>query len=604
MKKIALGLLCVVISSFFCFSSVSSANEIFSIETAEPSTWVATDGLDRSVATISEAGAKKDKFVGLFYWNWHEPGWRNGEIAVNNNDIITAFNNETMWTDTTHPAWSWELMNHSWHEPVYGYYLSDDTWVLRRHAEALADAGVDVIFLDCTNATHLFDKSLDALFKTFQQAYDDGVKVPKISFVLSFGSSDYRREQLEMLYSRYYRDGLYKDTWFIYEGKPMVMGTTTFTKNYEYYNEIKDFFTMRSIDPRYINNTGINDWTWSNLYPQHMAYIRKDKKTIKEQMSVSVAMNCDHNGNLSSSNAGSSVVNGRTYTVQNGYDTRINAVEYGAHFSEQFEYAIAQDPEFIFITGWNERIAMRFAEWQGTLNGFADQFSAEFSRDIEFSKTNLKDSYYYQMVDYIRKFKGCAETPVASEPKVIDINSTEDMWASVSPEYIAYKGNTFNRDNNGYGDLHYYNATGRNDITSAKVARDSENIYFMVETKENLSPRSDEAWMRLLIDVNNGDKNWETFDYIVNRRSPTDMATLERSTGGWNWETIGQVYYNINENRLQIKIPKAMLGITGDEYTINFKWSDNMQNDGDIMDFYINGDVAPSGRFKYQFMSN
>ena len=34
---------------------------------------------------------------------------------------------------------------------------------------------------------------------------------------------------------------------------------------------------------------------------------------------------------------------------------------------------------------------------------------------------------------------------------------------------------------------------------------------------------------------------------------------------------------------------------------MNFKWSDNMQTDGDIMDFYTNGDVAPGARFKYQF---
>ena len=47
-----------------------------------------------------------------------------------------------------------------------------------------------------------------------------------------------------------------------------------------------------------------------------------------------------------------------------------------------------------------------------------------------------------------------------------------------------------------------------------------------------------------------------------------------------------------------------MLGLNGDTFTINFKWSDNMQTDGDIMDFYNNGDVAPLGRFKYQYNVN
>ena len=589
----------------FTVSLKPSGAEETAVEKAPSSTWTATDNLGRTIAAYEQTGAvKQDKYVGLFYWNWHEPGWRNGELAVNNTDIINAFDNESMWRDITHPAWSWEYMNHSWHEPVYGYYLSDDKWVLRRHTEVLADAGVDVIFLDCTNGTTLFDKSLDALLRTFQQAYDDGVNVPKISFVLSFGSSVSVGQQLQTLYSRYYRDGLYPDTWFYYEGKPMVMGSASFSTNYEYYDEIKNFFTMREVDPTYIRNSNLSQWTWSNLYPQRMAMLRQNKQSTKEQISVSVAMNCSHEGGLCSSNAGSTAVNGRTYTVENGYDTRINAVEYGAHFAEQFEYAISQDPKFIFITGWNERTAMRFPEWCGTPNGFADQFSYEFSRDIEFSTTSLKDSYYYQMVDYIRKFKGTDEAPAASDPKVIDINGSTDQWTNVSPEYVAYPNNTSDRDHDGYGDLHYYNTTGRNDIVSAKVARDSENIYFMVQTKENLSPRSDDDWMRLFLDVDDSENNWETFDYIVNRESPMDMATLERSTGGWNWEEVGKVYYSIKGNVLQIKIPKAALGISSDTYNINFRWSDNMQSDGDIMDFYINGDVAPSGRYKYQFISN
>jgi hypothetical protein len=34
-----------------------------------------------------------------------------------------------------------------------------------------------------------------------------------------------------------------------------------------------------------------------------------------------------------------------------------------------------------------------------------------------------------------------------------------------------------------------------------------------------------------------------------------------------------------------------------------FKWSDNMQEDGVITDFLINGDVAPAGRFNYHYVA-
>src|SRR3546814_18523508 len=38
-----------------------------------------------------------------------------------------------------------------WSEPLFGYYLDTDRWVLYKHAEMLADAGVDMIMFDCTN---------------------------------------------------------------------------------------------------------------------------------------------------------------------------------------------------------------------------------------------------------------------------------------------------------------------------------------------------------------------------------------------------------------------------------------------------------------------
>ena len=54
---------------------------------------------------------------------------------------------------------------------------------------------------------------------------------------------------------------------------------------------------------------------------------------------------------------------------------------------------------------------------------------------------------------------------------------------------------------------------------------------------------------------------------------------------------------------MMVKIPRSMLGIGDGEFTINFKWADNTQVDGDILDFYKTGDAAPGGRFKYQYKS-
>lgn len=126
----------------------------------------------------------------------------------------------------------------------------------------------------------------------------------------------------------------------------------------------------------------------------------------------------------------------------------------------------------------------------------------------------------------------------------------------------------------------------------------------MVKTAEPLSDRRDPAWMRLFLEIGGreSDPSWETFHYVVNRQTPRDtVAILEKSAGGWNWTPVGEVAYTVQKNILQIQIPKRLLGIESDDFTVNFKWADNTQVDGDIMDFYVSGDVAPLGRFKYQY---
>ena len=49
--------------------------------------------------------------------------------------------------------------------------------------------------------------------------------------------------------------------------------------------------------------------------------------------------------------------------------------------------------------------------------------------------------------------------------------------------------------------------------------------------------------MRLFLDVNGSENpNWETFNFVVNRVNPVNnKAALEKSTGGYNWEKVGEV---------------------------------------------------------------
>jgi hypothetical protein len=712
--------------------------------------WTATDGLGRKLPDETETGkAKNGKYIGMFYWTWHTDGNATFSPVMNITQILQQYPEAA--TDANHPAWQgispgvfW------WDEPLFGYYRTTDEWILRRHAEMLADAGVDVVFFDCTNGSLTWKTSYTKLLEVWDQARKDGVKTPQIAFLLPFAAGSNSLVSLYELYTELYQPELYQDLWFMWKGKPLVMaypeslvplsgtkaglrftatspfyainatcpswsnnvGNITFrlykwntdyaqsvsgipiaektfvnyldnekialtfdsqeageylweldngteqvgvwkwtdshdpavsffngqqvTGNYEseiayspdftftpltsgtnhtpvavvgsidqpVVNEMKNFFTFRPGQPDYINGPSRNDqWGWLENYPQH-GYAPKPEGGY-EQATVGIAQNASAASGGHASGFNTPLTYGRSYTKAGGQDTRPEAYLNGSNFQEQWKGACTLDPDLIFVTGWNEWTAGRLFDWDVKPFAFVDEYSAEKSRDIEPVKSwgNMGDVYYMQLINNVRRFKGMQNQDTVSGTKTIDIENTAS-WADVKPEFLSYKGNTMHRNHAGQGsDLIYTNTTGRNDIVSAKVARDSNFVYFYVETADNLSDKTDPKWMRLFIDIDrNKSTGWEGYDFIVNRINPEDSAIVEKSESSWNWESTGKAGYVVDGKTLVLKIRRPVLGIT-DAKGINFefKWSDNMQEDGNIMDFYVNGDAAPGARFNYVY---
>lgn len=561
-----------------------------------------TDAIGRKLPTYEEVGAtKKDKFVGLFYWTWHTQPSTNApfnttEYLARNPAAKEDYNN-AIWPKQNSP-WFWD-------EPLFGYYLDTDEWVLRKHAEMLADAAVDVIIFDCTNGNITWKESYTKLCKVFTAARRDGVKTPQISFMLPFWHSKGAEEIIRELYRDLYKPGLYKDLWFNWKGKPLIMampelvgdvpGNADSTK---LNREIKNFFSFRPGQPAYNKGPERDDhWGWLEIYPQHGFFKNTDGSF--EQATVGVAQNWSKERGLTAMNALGAF--GRSYTAKNGQATEPGAINKGLNFQEQWDRALEINPEFIFITGWNEWIAGRYDLWQEQVNAFPDEFNQEGSRDIEPMKDGHGDNYYYQMVSNIRKFKGMPAPVATSSPVSISMKGGFKEWQTVTPQFKTYKGNTLHRKSLGWGSLNYINNTGRNDIVLAKVARDNAFIYFYVETAAILTNKTDANWMRLFIDIDrNKNTGWEGYDFVINRNSPGEKATLEKSSNAWLWKFIGQVEYTISGNKLAIKIPRTMLGVK-EALDFEFKWSDNMQQENNLMDFWINGDVAPTGRANFQY---
>lgn len=628
--------ICFIVCLVFLLNSKAgtySKNEEKRI--VRPDTWHAVDGLGRTLPTYKEAGkVKKDKYVGIFYW-MSSSVYKN-TVPANVQQLLDSVSESEAAkakNDYYHPLWRKTKGSKSWfwNEPVFGYYSSEDKYVLRKHAEMLADAGVDVIFLDFT---HTYDRVsvqyYRPLFETFAKARKQGVDTPQICFLFNMGDPEVNRVTLRKIYNELYSKNEYKELWFQWEGKPLILAyKDLLNPTDETDKKILEFFTYRRPDAwswrtgEFISPAKNPFWGWLATYPQAV-YYNDGKGEHPEQITVSVAQNVDPDQHKPTAMNGSNVA-GRNYTFGNykysyEYKNQVITVDklikdpvlYGLNFQQQWDYAKEVNPDIVFVTGWNEWYTSRSVGFLGVANGFPDQYNDEFSRDIEPSSGQLKDHYYYQLVKNIREYKGMSKPEKTNTSKTIDITGALNQWDDIS-SYYHYSKSTWERDpNSGFADTYYENKTMRNDIIEAKVASDSQNIYFYVKTVESLTSYTDEGWMRLFIDtdVTGISKNWEGFEYVINRKSPTDKhCYLEKSLGIddkgiWLWEEVGAVEYSIQDKVLQIKVPLTYFEFKSTDIIFNFKWSDNMQNEGDIMDFYKNGDVAPGGRFMFHYNAN
>jgi len=554
--------------------------------------WPAVDDLNRILPNRGEAGPlKHDRFVGIFYFLWLGQHGRQDIGPFDVTEIMAEHPHAL--TQPTSPPWGPSGAYHFWGEPLYGYYRSDDPWVIRRHANLLADAGIDTLIFDATNAVTYRD-IYRAICKVFSEVRDEGGRTPQIAFMLNTRAGATARR----IYEDLYKPGLYKDLWFYWQGKPLMLCDPK-----EADEEIREFFTLRKAHWPFTQVNTPYAWHWEAVYPQVYGYT--DDPNVAEQVNVSVAQNlrqCD--GKVTPMSNGDA--RGRSFHNR-ALDTRPGSVNWGHNVQEQWSRALELDPPFVMVTGWNEWVAGRRFSNEHNPVMFVDQFDQQCSRDIEPAKASHKDNYYYQLVANVRRYKGMPALPVAGPPKTIEIEGAFSQWSDVRPEYVDHDGETQPRDHKGTGRTHYTNNTGRNELLLMKVCRDDKYVYFYARTRGPISSRRDPNWMLLLIDVDRkADTGWQGFDFIVNHSViGAAVTTLKKHTDDWTWRKSADVPYRVQGNELHIAVARKALGLSeGDaSITFDFKWVDNCREPGDIMDFYVSGDVAPEGRLKYRYVA-
>jgi hypothetical protein len=555
----------------------------------------ATDDLGRTLPQYGEVPKPRhDRYVGLFYFLWLGQHSRSGPYNITK---ILEEHPEAVH-DPDHPAWGPQGAFHHWGESLFDYYFSDDAWVLRRHAQMLAAAQVDFLFFDVTNA-FTYKAVYDKLLAVFDDVRRQGWDVPQVVFYTNARSG----ATIEQIYHDLYEPRRFPELWFELDGKPLIIGNPD-----EVSPEIRDFFTFRLNQwPNEPMKEGGFPWI-SFQRPQEVFYV-DGKPDI-----VNVAVAVHNNFPFSDQPFYGAGTNWSRSFHDGALDPAPDAYKWGYNFSEQWEHALEVDPRIVAVTGWNEWVAQRFTGdfpgWDGNPDRpddrpvfFVDEATTEFSRDAEPMKGGYNDNYYLQLVDYIRQYKGLGPQAAPSERRSIDIDGPFDQWADVRPAYRDFVGDTEDRDHDGFGGVRYTNDTGRNDFEEVKVARDAGNLYFYARTADPIV-RSDERWMNLFLNLDrDGENGWKGYDFAVNRTTADEStASLEASRGGWNWERVGDVEYRVSDNEMHIAVPRSLLGRHArGRLHVEFKWADNVPDNGDVMDFYVDGDAAPDGRFNYLY---
>ena len=629
-----------------------------------PDTWVATDSIGRTMPDSFVAGPLKTgqkRVVGIFYITWHTANLATLKSPYNADvsNILAA--DPSARLDAKHPLWT--EGSYHWGEPEMGYFLSQDEYVIRKDMSMLADAGVDVLVMDVTNAVRYWEE-WDVLFPTMQKMKAEGNKVPQFCFWSFNGPAI---TVVQDLYEKVYKAGKYKDLWFYWDGKPLLLyngtpsvdangqgikhpnpnydpaaktdpnhphyGDPDYTEeNYlDYTREVKDFFTLRTMWWGYYEWAGKrfigteDNWSFGyDLGNDKVAAMNPDDLVSrhlgqKEEAAVTPAQHPSSLvGKSWSREKGEPELNDQDLPVPTLVPWLGKTVEhpegYGIYFQERWDEALHADPQFLYINDWNEWTAGKYQPGDGKTTHFmrrdspyffVDQYNAEFNRCIQPMKGGYTDNYYMQMAQNIRRYKGARPIPELKGKSSIKIDGDFSDWKETDVEYRDTIGDTFHRNHKGYGGLVYVNDSGRNDIVTSKVAVGDSSIYFLAETNAPLTAHTDANWMLLLLDADKDiNTGWHGYDYLVNKTVTDDKKTTlmkyDKEQKENPWQKVADLTYRYNGNQMEVEIPRDILALQGTSFSFDFHWCDNPADLVDPISLCVNGDSAPNRRFNYR----
>ncbi len=627
-------------------------------------TWVATDEIGRDMPSQAEVGnlkTDKDRTVGIFYVTWHRENKKKAEspYTADVSKILNEYPEARL--DGNHPAW--QKGYHHWAEPEMGYFLSTDKWVIRHDMSMLADAGVDVLIMDATNAV-LYWEEWETTFSVMQEMAKEGNKVPKFCFWAFNGPVI---SVVQQLYEKIYKIDKYKDLWFYWEDKPLMLwnnnpmqdatsntknkninanfdslaitdvnhphyGDVDYTQKYytDYTQEVKTFFTTRMMwwgyhswkGQRYVGKEG--NWSFGydlghpkvkNLPADSLVAPYKGKV---EQAAVTPAQHShSYIGKSWTREKGEPQLNEqdmpvKAYVPWLGKEVD-NPSAYGIYFQERWDEAIASDPAFLYINDWNEWTAIKFAPDQvkvNTTDGKATfmkrqsnfLFIDQYNAEFNRGIQPMKDGYTDNY--YMQMAQNIRRYKGVRSIPVLDKVSA----ISIDGKFEDWKSiETEYRDTK--GDVTHRNHKGYGNLwytnTSGRndivTAKIAANKKAVSFYVETSHPLSDHTDAMWMILLIDIDKNTNTGwnGYDFMVKDYSAKACLYKYEND-QWYDQEKLDFAFTNNKLEISVPLFAMHLSTSEFSFDFKWADNPKDLSKLESLFNDGDTAPNRRFNYR----
>lgn len=571
---------------------------------------VSVDDLGR---VLRSAGSQlEDKSVGIFYTQAN--GFHAGNISgiYDVSKIMAEYGADIIFHQDT-PI-SPNNTEHWWGEPLYGYYKSTDIYVIKNHVNQFTAAGIDYIVMDCTNGW-MYNDALKSTMEYITELRQDGWDAPQVVLYIHSLNNKTVREAYKDIYSL----TEYKDSWYMKDGKPVIIaytdtekdiaeasgrGVTDFSSSdFEPLSqEILDFFYF--VEPRWPDDYLREGWPqydpnkdsgycwieWTQPLPVR-------DTSLGTFMNAAVASHPEIPFSFSITRGANNW--SRAYDPVLGKEAE-NGVMEGTYFQACWDQIIEESPDTVFLVAWNFWTAIK-QSYMGEYM-LCDTATLEYSLSIEMANGTYGDNYYLQMIENMRDYKFTGEAQ-AYEAQTIDISGSYEQWYDVSAVYRQMGKKAIRRvgasvDNS----ITYRTSYPDNNIQEVRIAHDDSNIYFMIRTEEAISARNEaDNWMNLFIGTGEPSaKGWNGYEYVLNRSGSDTATDIVKLNADFTGEVVGQAEMKINENFMFISVPRELIGMNQQD-SFYFKMADSVAEMDDIMDYYVTGSVLPLGRLSYEY---